>query len=651
MGKKASRKKAGKMTGNHLSSSRVYRVNYSALLRLNSPLVHIILVLVLGFLSYSNTFNVPFQWDDKHFISENPIVKDLNYFLYPERAEGLGMLYEHFKGRYIGYLTFALNYKMNGLNVTGYHVVNYFIHILNSMLVYWLVILIFQTPLLKNSVLQKGSGYIAFFSSLLFVSHPVQTEAVTYIYQRLASLAAFFYLLSVASYARSRLSETKTGRSAFFALSLISAVLGMKTKENTFTIPGTIALFEYLFFLGPAKTRVFRMIPFVPILLIVPLTHIGTDRPIGEIMSNLSSAATNAVGISRWDYLLTQFSVIVTYIRLLFLPINQNLDYHYPLLKSFSDPQAYLSFLFLLASFAFAVYLLYRSKFRPDLRVPAFGIFWFFITLSVESSIIPIQMLIDEYRIYLPSAGFFIAVTYGILLTFEKFRDKKTYRIAVLFLMFVPVVFAFAAHARNSVWSSSISLWEDVVRKSPGNIRAHNNMGNEYMYKGMVNDAIKHYQIALKLNPDNPEIHNNLGNAYMSIGSTDKAIKHYLLSLKLKPDNARIHSNLGNMYMSKGQPDEAIRYYIAALKLKPDYADPRNNLGNAYAAQGLTDEAIKQYKIALELNPDYADPHFNLGLLYLGEGQKDRALKEFETALQLKPDFHKARKYIESIRK
>jgi protein O-mannosyl-transferase len=652
MGRKSKRRKTETATvkPTHLSSR--WSLFYDAPKIATSPLTHACLIIVVGLLAYSNSFQVPFQWDDKYFINENPIIRDFNYFLHPGQAKTFGMLYDHLRGRYVGYLSFALNYRVNGLDVTGYHIVNFFIHVINALLVYRLFLLTFRTPFFARPSHGNAAGYMPLFSAMLFISHPIQTEAVTYIYQRLASLSALFYMLSVSSYVCFRLSMTKKAGAALLIISLIAAVLGMKTKENAFTIPITIALYEFCFFFGTVRSRIVRLSPFVPLLLIIPLMQLKIDRPFGEMIAGIGDAATYSVGISRWDYMVTQFGVVITYLRLLLIPAGQNLDHYVPLLHSFFDLRVLGPMVIILGIIALAVFFYRRSRSdRPEFRVMAFGITWFFITISVESSVIPIQMLIDEYRVYLPSAGFFIAVTSGIFLTLEKIRNKKAYIIAVSFLMFVPIVFAFTAHVRNSVWGSSISLWEDVAGKSPDNIRAHNNLGNEYMFKGMVNDAIKHYRIALKLNPDNPEIHNNLGNANMSIGSTDKAIEHYLLSLQLKPDNARIHSNLGNVYMSKGLMDEAIRHYSEALKLKPDFADPHNNLGNAYAAKGLTAEAVKQYKTAIELKPDYADPHFNLGLIYLEERQKDRALKEFETALQIRPDFAKARKYIESIGK
>ncbi|MBI5408914.1 MAG: hypothetical protein HZA14_06075, partial [Nitrospirae bacterium] len=167
---------------------RIERLAKEALVRRG---VHFLLIITLGLLAYSNTFNVPFQWDEYDYITQNPIVKDASYFIHPSKAQGLRQ-YDSLINRFIGYLTFALNYKIHGLSVTGYHIVNIAIHLINAFLVYFLVILTFKTPNLKESSLKEKSPYIALFSALIFVSHPVQTEAVTYIFQRLASLTALF---------------------------------------------------------------------------------------------------------------------------------------------------------------------------------------------------------------------------------------------------------------------------------------------------------------------------------------------------------------------------------------------------------------------------------------------------------------------------
>ena len=327
------------------------------------PLLHCFLICAVGLIVYSNTFNAPFQWDENIFIKENPVVRDLHYFADPSSAKGL-QYYDALKGRYIGYLTFALNYKINGFDVTGYHIFNIAVHLINALLLYCLVILTFRTPFLADSQTKRYSREIALLASLFFVAHPLHTEAVTYVFQRLASLVTMFYMLSLVMYIKARIVskrgegagkdvESAGGRRRYsaliwYALSVISAVFAMKTKENAFTLPLVAVLYEMFFFQGPLKKRLLRLIPLLLTLFIIPLTLMGTHNTAGQTMGQINDPGAPGVEmISAEDYFFTQFRVIVTYIRLLFLPVNQNLDYDYPIYHSFLDPGVLLSFLFL----------------------------------------------------------------------------------------------------------------------------------------------------------------------------------------------------------------------------------------------------------------------------------------------------------------
>jgi hypothetical protein len=354
---------------------------------IDKPIVHIALIALIGLIAYSNTFQSPFQWDDKHYIAENPIVKNLDYFLEPSKAEGFDY-FGSFRRRYVGYLTFALNYRVHGLDPAGYHALNIAIHILNALLVYFLVRLTFRTPFLGGPDKEGISRLIALLSGLLFVSHPVQTEAVTYIFQRFASLAVFFYLCSLVLYIKWRLGTarrpTRYRNVVFYLLSIASAILAMKTKENAFTLPLAITLYEFLFFSGPARGRLLRLMPLLLTLLIVPSTIMGADTPAGEIIGGIGPATRGYEQITRGSYLLTQLRVIVTYIRLLLYPANQNLYYDYPVFHSLFNLQVSVSFLFLLSVFGLGIYLFYLSRLKaPILRLTSFGIFLVFLALSV----------------------------------------------------------------------------------------------------------------------------------------------------------------------------------------------------------------------------------------------------------------------------
>ena len=639
---KASKKKKGKDTGAipdiKTGVSDKTGAGYKSTKIFYSPLFHILLISVIGLIVYSNTFHSAFYYDDVPLIAENNTIKALNNFWPPSGS------------RYIGMLTFALNYKFHGLAVTGYHIVNLTVHLLNAVLVYFLVLLTLKTPALSQSAAgaSRYSSLIPMFSALLFVSHPVQTQAVTYIVQRFTSLATFFYLLSLVCYIKSRLSSSNASRFTFYAFALISAVLAMKTKEISFTLPFVIVLYEIFFFRSPAPDpdmkRLFYLLPFLLTLLIIPLGLTGQGGHIGEIIGEAGEAARETEAISRSSYLFTQFRVIVTYIRLLFLPVNQVLYYDYPVSHSLFKPEVFLSFLFLICIFCLGVYLYRRSRSTSILlRLASFGIFWFFITLSVESSIIPIRDVIYEHRIYLPGIGiviaFISAVFHCVLRVTASRKVSPAGHYGPFFLLsIIIVILSFSTYKRNAVWKDGISLWEDVIKKSPANERGYHNLGVAYLDKGLSDKALEYFRTALRINPDFAEAHYNLGNVYLEKGLFDEAVEHYLSSIKINPEYFKAHYNLGNAHLKKGLFDKAIENFQMALRLKPDFAETYANLGNAYKNKGMIDTAIENYQAALKINPGLSVAHNNLGNIYKNKGEADKALEHYQIALRINPD-------------
>ncbi|MDP2167485.1 MAG: tetratricopeptide repeat protein, partial [Thermodesulfovibrionales bacterium] len=231
--------------------------------------------------------------------------------------------------------------------------------------------------------------------------------------------------------------------------------------------------------------------------------------------------------------------------------------------------------------------------------------FWFFITLSVESSIIPIPMVINEYRLYLPSFGAFAAAAGGALILLKGLKSDKLRMITISFIAIIPLIFSYAAYARNAVWGSEISLWEDVVKKSPQKARVHYNLGTEYLSHGLSDRAIEQYMRALQLNHRHAKAHGNLALAYISKGLIDKSIEHSKAALELNPNISDAHMNLGSLYLFyKKNMNEAIRHYEAALRLDPRNAKAHLNLSIAYKDMGLPDKAGLHSAKARELNPD-----------------------------------------------
>jgi len=535
-------------------------------------LLLLFLISAAGAAVYSNTFEAPFVLDDGDYIINNPLIRSFRNFIFPWKVEDpyagpyfLAGVKQVFKTRPLAFLTFALNYRLNGLDVWGYHLFNLLIHIVNSILVFSLVMVTFKTPFIRGKDGLKGhhARATAFFTALFFAVHPVQTQAVTYITQRFASLATLFFLASLVSYAASRTSEGKKTRVALYGASLFLAVSAMLTKEISFTLPVVLALYELIFIEGNLRQRAALLAPFSLTMLIIPLNLAS-----GGLESSVAVLA-NAESLSRPVYFFTELRVLVTYIRLLFFPINQNLDYDYPAYHSFLELPVLLSFLFLSGLFLLAVFLLYRARRagedRIEFRLISFGIFWFFITLSVESGFVPMDF-IYEHRVYLPSVGFFLASVVFLLSILD--RLKKFRHAALWMPVLLALVLSGAAYARNNVWRTRVSLSEDTVRKSPLKLRPRYSLTLSYFEAGRYPEAIREGRVAVALGPNDPLSHFFLGLSYEKMGLLHHAINEFKAVLLIDPSDGRSHYNLARIYERSGRLDEAGREYEAAIRLK-----------------------------------------------------------------------------------
>ncbi|KJU85232.1 conserved hypothetical protein, membrane [Candidatus Magnetobacterium bavaricum] len=591
-----------------------------------------VLIVVVGIIVYSNTLNVPFVFDDDVNIVQNPLIREFNYYFDPSAVNNStadDSVKDFFRTRLVGYLCFAINYALNGYDVKGYHIFNIAIHIANALLVFWLITFILRSPYLRSANDRNVPYATALTGALLFVSHPIQTQAVTYLVQRFASLATLFYLLSVVTYFWWRLaSYSGMKRHAPYVVSIIAAICAMRTKEIAFTLPVIIASAEFLFFRGDVKKRLLHLVPILLTFLVIPLTILTAG--------NSFNLATSE-GIPRGDYLLTQFRVLVTYIRLLCLPVNQNLDYDYPIYRSLFEPAVALSLLFLLAIAALAVALCYISfkgtqdNRRRTGRLVAFGILWFFVTISVESSIVPIEDVIFEHRVYLPGIGFFISLCATIKMFTERLPEKHRMTLMCV-IAGVVLVLSVATYSRNAVWNDNLTLWQDVVNKSPNKARAHNNLGMYYQQQGDMQKAMEHYKMSSVLKPDYVVAHMNLSRVYAAQGLAVESLNEMQMALKsydeiLKDpraagrhkvnaaDVAGMHYTIGSKLARQGIYDKAAAELQAAITLNPSLVEAYVDLGNIYAITGNAQEAIKHYQMALQLRPDSAEAKNNLEIV------------------------------------
>jgi tetratricopeptide (TPR) repeat protein len=574
----------------------------------------VLILAALGFILYLGALRAPFVFDDRAYVIGNPAITSLSNFW-------------GFSGtRYVGYLSFALNYAIGGLNPFDFHLTNVLIHIINSILVFYLLLATFRTPVIEAFASGKKAAAalpVAVVVSLIFLAHPVQTQSVTYITQRFASLATLFYLLSLFLYVKARLLHgTRIGAGAapsavmkgrlLYLGALLSTVLAMKTKEISFTIPFMIALYDYLFFpASELKRTALLRIPFYLTLFIIPLSLIGPEwfrasDVISGIVSRLQ--VEEAVTLGHGVYIMTQFRVILTYMRLLLLPVNQRIDYDYQYSYSFFDPATLASFLLLSFIAAFSIYAMkrsYASK-NPYGLLFSFGLFWFFITLTVESFLVPIQDVIFEQRVYLPGVGFIMATVAAIFHLAQSWGRRLGSSLsgaavaAVILVLTLPPL-SYGLHKRNSLWGDELALVNEAIGERTGKARLYYFRALVYMDRREYLKAVVGVSNALILHPMLHEAYNLRGFAYLKLKDNERAVADFTTAIALKSGIRLYYYNRGVAYEGLGDLEMAVADHTGAIELSPDFALPYNNRGLIYAGAGDTLRAAKDLDMACSL--------------------------------------------------
>lgn len=532
-----------------------------------------LLLIPLGLLLYSNVLGAPFVYDDEAYIVTNLQITSLRNFL-------------DFSGtRYVGFLSFALNYAVGGLVPFDFHLTNIAIHIANALLVYALVLTVFRTPAMKGAGERGVAVLAAFIASIIFLSHPIESQAVSYVTQRFTSLCAFFYLLSILLYVKCRMArEEGRGWLAPYLGSLASTVVAMKTKEISFTIPFMIALFDFVFFGDGFRKGKWIRVPFYLTLIIIPLSILGPDIGLsagrGTNAEHLRDLQVRDIGkLSRITYLLTEFRGIVTYLRLLFFPVGQSLEYDYPLSRSLFEPATLLSFLFLLSIAGLGAYALFKSRKggSPWGALFSFGIFWFFLALSVESTVIPIQDVIYEHRVYLPGIGIIISFTAAFFYIVDRVslrsgsRVSRTVATIALLLIVCPLLFT-ALYLRNRVWTDEIALISDSISKAPGKTRLYYARGLLYLKNGRYGEALADADEILSREPWVAEAHNLKGVAYSGLGDHESSVRSFSTALSLNRDYEVVYINRAISYSATGRHKEALNDLSRAAEIYPGFS-------------------------------------------------------------------------------
>jgi len=598
------------------------------------------LIGLLGTALYSNTLEVPFVFDDMPNIAANDSVR-------LKELTPAGLMRASFESRLptrpVANLSFALNYYVGQYRVRGYHLVNLAVHLCNAALVYLLSLLLLQQQ--AETQQQRGrhpprsaAPSIALLAALLFVAHPVQTQTVTYIVQRMNGLAVMFLLVALLLYIQARHHKRTLQRGILYCGCLISWALALGSKEVAAILPVLVCLYEWFIAGSPGQDWLARnwkyAIGSLVLLMAAAVAYIG-GNPLEGIARDYASR-----DFTLGQRVLTELRVVVFYISLLIWPHGSrlNLLHEFRPSSSLVEPITTLFSLLALASLAAAAIHLAQRK-----RLLSFCILWFFATLAIESSVVGLE-LVFEHRLYLPMVAVALLASHTLFTLLWRRPILLTVVAAALLASMGTVTYA-----RNGVWRDEITLWSDVVAKNADSLRAHINLGLALAAAGRRDDAVQQYAEALRIDPRSAPARNNLGLVLRSQGRFEEAEAHFREVLRIDPDSAIGRENLGLTLAAQGRFEEAERHFRGLLRTDATDAAVRNDLGLVLAAQGRLEQAARQYRRALDIQPDFAEVYNNLGEVRARQGRFTEALEHFSAALRIAPDHHEAGSNLELV--
>jgi len=546
--------------------------------------------------------------DDHRYVTENRLIMDLSW------KNIKSILSQFHAGHYhpLTLLSFSLEFHFFKLNPLAYHTTNLLLHLLNSLLVFWLIRWL------------KGSLFTSWVVALLFSIHPLHVESVAWVSQRKDLLYSFFFLGSWISYLHYR--KTKSNRDYFLSLALF--VLSLLSKGMAITLPIVLLLSDYLLHRTLDRRALIEKIPFLLLSFLFGIIGLFAQ----------ARAETGSPGSSPlFEQLLTISFVLTSFLSKLILPIRLSCNHPY----------------FKPAEFAWGYILLYPSLIaglsflgilfsRWSRKIP-FGLLFFLITLL---PVLPLKIIAERYT-YIPYIGIFYIIGEGLsgLLRWQ-FPFSKIVRIFFL-ILFTGTVAALAilSHQRCQVWKDSLTLWNDVLKKYPNSQSAYHHRGTAYLNMGEYERAINDFHQALRMNPGHPKtysVYHNLGATYHNKKEFDEAISYYSRSIQKKPDYHLAYHHRGLAYIEKGEYDRAIADFNKVIEINPRFAEAYYNRGNLYMQTDRFDQAVSDYTRAIELNPKFYLAFYNRGMAYASNGLHDQAISDFTKAILIHPGYGEA---------
>ncbi len=613
------------------------------------PTLAAFLIIWAGDVVYLNSLQAPLVFDGTVVIDR----------LTPPRQWTWREVLDVGESRPLVWATFVVNYLDAGLQPLPYHFVNVAIHTAAALTLMGLARRTLELP----SLAARFGGLsrtLAFAIALLWVVHPLQTQSVTYVYQRYESLCGLGYLLTLYAFARAQSSPRPA---VWLVLSVLALALGMACKEVAATAPLVVLWMDRAMVARSWRELVRRRWWYYGLLALtwgemfwLMWRHPGYEH----------AGIGWAPDVTRFEYFITQSAVILHYLRLSLWPVGLCLDYAWPAAHSIREVALPL----LLVGGLFIGTLVCIKK-RPALG-------WlggaFFLILAPTSSFVPIADLAVEHRMYLPLACVLTLVVLDAYALCKRYQEKRWLR---QFKKFEPpqlgtaveqtetrarqqllavmavcaVVLGVLTFLRNRDYDTEITMWKDVVTKAPHNARGHYNLGRLYNIAGNRYEAQWHYERSLELRPNFADIHNDYGELLVGQQDYEGAQREFAASIAVDPKYPQAHNNLGNLLLAKGEFDAAEKHLRTAIELKPDYADPVMNLGVLMLRRGRMVEAKRQYRKALAIRPDFSMAHYNLAAVLAAEGKFDEATEHLQAALRADPRLQLAEEMLETIKR
>lgn len=570
------------------------------------PALFVLSLAAATIMAYRPAWNGGFLWDDDAYITNNELLTAPN---------GLRRIWLSFDSpsQYfpLTYTSFRIERALWGLNPSGYHWTNIFLHVANALLV-WRLLARLKLP-----------G--AWLAAAIFALHPVQVESVAWITERKNVLMGFFFLLTL--FAWIAFTDESTRRPwRFYVLAMILYALALSAKTTACTLPAALLLILWLQKKPIGKRRLIQILPFLILGFSMGLVavwweryHQGTHGPLFALSSlERTLVASHAV----WFYL-----------GKLLWP--SNLIFIYP--KWTIAATRALDYTWLLAGVAlcFAIYLARRYLGRG---VEVAAVF-FVATLS------PVLGFIMLYTFRYT----FVADHYQYLACIAPIAlfSAGTANLAGVFTRARPFILSAAACAAAVLWALTWrqsamygdieALWRTTLAKNPNCWMAHNNLGIVLFQKGEIDEAVSHYRITLNLQPDFWDADYNLGTALLKKGEIDEAIAYCTRAVTIAPNDPDAQVALGNSLAQKERVDDAIAHYKKALAIRPDYFIAHYALGHIFLEKGEIDAAVFHSRAAVSIQPQNTDAHTNLAVAFDEKGQIAEAIKQYEQALEISP--------------